>query len=370
MLASALWILPAILATIDASVQHRLRGGEAASWRQILFAGGDWLIYGLLTPAIFWASARWPVRRPRMLPHATLHLGGALLFCLAWALAGKLLEAALGFALEPEATLDAFAAENLPHRWIDLASWVSTTMPFGVIVYLGIAGLAHAFAFFVESRDREVEVARLAEQLAGARFAALQAQVNPHFLFNTLNTIVVRARDGDRDGTVRMVEQLSEMLRRTLGRHRADEVPLAEELDLVRRYLEIEQARFPDRLRASFEIAPGLEHGAVPGFALQHLVENAVRHGVALRTEASVVEIAARRDGDELVLSVRDQGPGLPDRFVAPPGRGLEQTRERLRLLHGERASLGVERSPGGGVVATLRLPYRRLREPEPEGST
>jgi LytS/YehU family sensor histidine kinase len=211
-------------------------------------------------------------------------------------------------------------------------------------------------------------VTRLSEQLAGARFAALQAQVNPHFLFNTLNTIAVRARDGDGPGTARMVEQLSDLLRRTLSRHRANEVPLDDELDLVRQYLAIEQARFSDRLRPEFIIEPEVLTAAVPSFSLQHLVENAIRHGIAKRTDAGRVTVTARRDGGTAVLSVADDGKGMDAADTLPEGRGLANTRERLRALHGDRATLTVERGPNGGTIATMRLPYRPISKDDQSG--
>src|SRR5262249_33100998 len=155
--------------------------------------------------------------------------------------------------------------------------------------------IEHAVRNFSEARERDVQVARLAEQLSSAQYSALQAQLNPHFLFNTLNTIAVRARDGDGPGTARMVEQLSEMLRRTLARDRATEVTIDEELDLVREYLAIEEARFPDRLRPSIDVEESALAAAVPSFALQHLVENAIRHGVSRRPGAGRIHLDVRR---------------------------------------------------------------------------
>lgn len=357
MLASAVWILPALFATIETTIQWRLNGWDRPSLRDILFSGGDWLIYGLLTPVIFWASKRWPVARPHFARRAWLHIGFALLFCVLWAVSGKVLEAGLSYFLAPDHFADRFASGTRTIA-VNLVSWIFTTLPFGVIVYLCITGMAHALQFFVEANEEKVQVARLNEQLAGARFAALQTQVNPHFLFNTLNTIVVRARDGDNAGTVQMVEQLSEMLRRTLTRHRAAEVTLDEELDLVRQYVGIEQARFSDRLSPEFDIAPDALRSAVPSFSVQHLVENAIRHGIARRAEAGMLRITARRTGDDLTLIVEDDGPGIPS-AVDAAGRGLDTTRERLKLLYGERASLLVERRSEGGTRATLRIPYR-----------
>ena len=356
MLASAVWIIPALFATIETTIQWRLNGWDRPSLRDILFSGGDWLVYGLLTPVIFWASNKWPVARPHFARRAWLHIGFSLLFCVSWAVSGKVLQAGLAYFLAPDQFAQYFATGR--GVLVDVVSWIFTTLPFGVIVYLCIAGMAHALQFFIEANEEKVQVARLNEQLAGARFSALQAQVNPHFLFNTLNTIVVRARDGDSAGTVQMVEQLSEMLRRTLTRHRAAEVTLDEELDLVRQYVGIEQARFSDRLSPAFDIAPDTLRAAVPSFSIQHLVENAIRHGIAKRAEAGLLRVLSRRVGDDLQVVVEDDGPGIPETLDAA-GRGLDTTRERLGLLYGDRASLIVERRPEGGTRATLRIPYR-----------
>jgi two-component system, LytTR family, sensor kinase len=349
MLVSAAWLGPAILGAINELAQRALGGGSPASVGELLFASGDWLLYAFLTPAVFAVSRRWPLSRPHVAGHAVLHLTISLLFCAAWAAAGTVLRA----VLTPEALY--FPAAKY------FVSWLFITFPFGVAVYLSVVGIEHAIRYFAEAREREVQMARLAEQLSSARFAALQAKLNPHFLFNTLNTIAVLVREGDRTGAARMVEQLSDVLRRTLSRHRTNEVTLEEELELVRQYLAIEQARFSDRLHPEFDIEEATLSAAVPSFALQHLVENAIRHGIARRAEAGRVRVAARRDGDTLELSVADDGPGIDEQAVIPKGHGLEGTRERLRALYGERASLAVARAATGGTIATLRIPFREL---------
>lgn len=361
LIVAALWVAPALLAMINHVAQTQLHGGEMPPLRDLLFSGGDWLVYGLFVPPIFAIARRWPITRGRIRSRILFHLGMSLVFCVAWAVSGKLLQLAIGLLVDARALEEGLA----PRDWV---SWIFTTLPFGAIVYLSMAGVALAIQYFVEARDREVQVARLSEQLAGARFAALEAQVNPHFLFNTLNTIAVRARDGDTTGTVRMVEHLSDMLRRTLTRHRASEVPLGEELDLVRQYIAIEQARFSDRLQPTFEIDPNVLDAAVPSFALQHLVENAIRHGIAKRAGAGRVTIGARRDGSILRLRVEDDGMGIDPAMTLPEGRGLANTRERLKSLYGELAALQIARRPGGGTIATMRVPYREIpREPDEE---
>lgn len=364
MLASAVWILPAVFATVDQIGQRRLHGEPPASLEQLLWGAGDWLVYAIITPAVFWISSRWPLVRPQLARRGLVHLAFALLFCVAWALGGKVLEAVLAMAFDPDrlkAAINAAGGQLVQRASVNVLGWVLTTLPFGMVVYVCVAGMAHALQYFAQVREREVQMARLSEQLADARFAALQARLNPHFLFNTLNTIAVRARDGDTAGTVRMVEQLSDVLRRILSRHRGNEVPLAEELELVRQYLGIEQARFSDRLLVTFDVDDAALPGAVPGFALQHLVENAIRHGIAKRPGAGRLRVAARRVAEVLEVSVTDDGPGIDPELVFPRGHGLENTRERLRALYGERAALAVTGAAPEGTVATLRLPYREM---------
>lgn len=368
MIVSAAWIIPAAFAVINRIAQARLQGWEPATLRELLFEFFDWLLYAFLTPGVFAISRRWPLTRPHVLRRALLHLLFSVLFCVAWATGGQVLRLVLAQIFAPEILqerMQAGAAQFWLQTGVEWLSWIFITLPFGVAVYLCMVGIEHATRYFIEAQERELQVARLSEQLSSARFAALQAQLNPHFLFNTLNTIAVLVRDNDREGAVSIVEHLSEVLRRTLSRHRANEVTLSEELELVRQYVAIEQARFSDRLRPEFRIPDALLSAAVPSFALQHLVENAIRHGIARDTDAGLLIVTATRTGDFLELTVVDDGPGIDPTASIAPGHGIENTRERLRALYGERASLEIARRPEGGTIATLRVPYRELG-PEP----
>ena len=372
MIVSAAWIVPAVFAVINRLAQARLQGWEPATTRELLFEFGDWLLYGFLTPGIFAISKRWPLARPHIARRVILHLLFSILFCVAWASCGHILRLILMWLFEPNVVRTAMqngAAQFWAQFALQWLSWIFITLPFGVAVYLCVVGIEHATRYFVEAREREVQVARLSEQLSSARFATLQAQLNPHFLFNTLNTIAVLVRDNDRQGAVRIVEHLSEVLRRTLTRHRANEVGLGEELELVQQYVAVEQARFSDRLRPEFRIPDSLLSAAAPSFALQHLVENAIRHGVARDPDAGVLLITAERNGDLLQLTVIDDGAGIDPQLVPPPGHGIENTRERLRALYGARGSLDIAPRPEGGTIAILRLPYREIG-PEPKGET
>jgi hypothetical protein len=361
MLGSAVWIAPAIFATVSAIAQRRMQKEPPPSLSELLFTGGDWLMYGIIAPVIFAVCNKWPVVKPHVRQRLALHFGFATLTSVVWAVGGKALQFGLNYTLRRDELMKFIdgITEPLPVAIIsDIVGWIFITLPFGVIVYTCVAVLAHAVRYLSLAQEREVQLALVSEQLAGARVAALQAQLNPHFLFNALNTIVVRARDGDGAGTARMVEQLSDVLRRTLTRHRSSEVPLEEELELVRQYVAIEEARFPDRLTVVIDVNPALHHAAIPGFALQHLVENAIRHGIARRPGAGTVHVRARRDGNDLELTVVDDGAGFAEALALPPGHGIENTRERLKVLYGDKASLTVSRQPAGGTIATLRLPF------------
>jgi two-component system LytT family sensor kinase len=367
MIVSAAWVLPAVFAVINRIAQARLQGWEPATARELLFEGGDWFLYAFLTPGVFAVSKRWPLMRPHLVRRALLHLLFSLLFCVAWATCGQVLRILLIRIFAPN------LIQNATQFWsrvgVEWLSWIFITLPFGVAVYLCMVGIEHATRYFLEAREREVQVARLSEQLSGARFAALQAQLNPHFLFNTLNTIAVLVRDNDQRGAVRIVEHLSEVLRRTLSRHRVNEVTLGEELELVKQYVAIEQARFSDRLRPEFRIADPLMSAAVPSFALQHLVENAIRHGIAKHPDAGFLLVTAERVDDMLEITVVNDGVSIDPNVPIPAGHGIENTRERLRALYGDSASLEISPRAEGGTIATLRLHYRELR-PEPNDET
>lgn len=345
-LVSAAWIGPAILAMLNAYLQGRL-GNWHVNWRDLLWEGGDWLLYGALTPLVFELSRRFPFRRDRLVQQLLVHLACALALCLVWAALGTILRHLILRGPAGAITL----------RFI--TSWSLTTLPFGVAVYFAVVGIEHASFYFAQAREREMQAARLASQLAEARLAALRMQLNPHFLFNSLNAIAVLVRDQDTATASRMLEQLGDVLREVLRNDREHEVPLDSEIAFLRRYLSIEQVRFSDRLRPTFDVDPSVTDALVPSFILQPLVENALRHGIAQRTSAGALHVAARREHDDLVLVVRDDGPGLSNDASAE-GVGLSNVRERLKTLYG-RATLELQTGEFGGTVATIRLPFHTL---------
>jgi two-component system LytT family sensor kinase len=346
LLVSAAWFGPAILAVFREYVRARL-WGRPVVWQSLVWEGGDWLVYAAFTPLVFVLAARYPLRQGKLWKTLPVHFLASLVFCAGWAIVGALLRS----LLIPSTEDDWFPS---PFQWF------LTSLPFGFAVYFAVLATEHAFRFLLESRQSETQAARLAAQLAEARLGALRMQLNPHFLFNSLNTILVMVRDGDSLGAAASIERLAGVLRRILKVDQEHEISLGDEIEFLEQYLAIEETRFSDRLRPRFDVAPSLRRAAVPELILQPLVENALRHGIGKRTESGLLTISARRDGDDLVLVVEDDGAGLPAAGVRE-GVGLSNTRERLATLYGERARLELSPGDQGGAVAVIRLPFREL---------
>lgn len=206
-------------------------------------------------------------------------------------------------------------------------------------------------------RDERLRRTQLETQLAQAQLQALRMQLQPHFLFNTLNAISALALADPLQARL-MIARLSDFLRLTLEERHAPQVPLARELEFLACYLGIQQVRFQDRLHTQLDVADDTVDAAVPNLILQPLVENALRHGLQDKPGAGSLRISSRRDGDRLHLCVDDDGLGLPSAGTAE-GIGLGNTRSRLRMLFGDAAGLELSAIPGGGTRAEVRLPYR-----------
>lgn len=236
------------------------------------------------------------------------------------------------------------------------------------LAYFAVLAIAHAIDFLGWRRDQRIEEARLAErsarletQLARAEIDILRSQLDPHFLFNALHVIseLVHVDPARAD---RMVARLGDLLRMSSALARSPDVALRDELEFVNAYLEIQQARFGDRLRVVRDIDVAALNAAVPSLVVQPLVENAIRHGTSRRAGGGQVEIVARRFDMSLVIEVRDDGPGLPADRLPDEGIGIGHTRARLAHLYGGKSSLELEPRPGGGTTARVRVPYAPAR--------
>jgi len=239
-----------------------------------------------------------------------------------------------------------------------------TQLDWLLMTYLFLVGVAHALAYRRESEQRAIDTAQLETRLMEAQLQALQRQLHPHFLFNTLNTIAGLIRS-DVDAADRMIDHLGDLLRMTLHTSSSQEVALTEELEVLRKYLTIEQTRFGSRLKVSTHIEPETLDAKVPNLLLQPLVENAIRHGIAPNARPGWIVINASRSGDDLTIEIRDSGNGLPpERLMAlNRGVGLDNTRARLERLYRSAYRFAFANVPGGFSV-TVSIPFRSAAPP------
>ncbi|HTI39572.1 MAG TPA: sensor histidine kinase [Vicinamibacterales bacterium] len=233
-----------------------------------------------------------------------------------------------------------------------------------LMVYASIVGVSHAVAYYHESQQRKVNQATLETRLVEAQLKTLQAELHPHFLFNTLHAISTLVHR-DPEAADRMISRLSDLLRITFDRSGEPRISLKEEIEFLQKYLEIEQTRFQDRLTVRVEIDPDALDGEVPRMILQPLVENAIKHGVGNRSEGGQVQITAGREGDFLWMQVRDNGGGLQGGTLRAlnKGVGLSNTRARLDCLYRGRHQL-VFTDQRGGLAVRVEIPYTRAAAP------
>jgi len=350
------------------NVTRRFYWEDPNPWQDLRYWSANIYIAALLTPLILAAGRRWPLERQQLARLIGLHL----LLSVAWATGKLSLEAAFHLSWNE------FWPITPP---ITLKSEVSLLFLFGfhtsVVAYWVVLSIQTGYRNYVRFQERaqaalrsELRAAQLETQVAQARLGALKAQLQPHFLFNTLNAIVVLVRQQKGQQAEETLARFSDLLRAVLADMDAQEVTLARELEYLRLYLSIEQLRFSDRLRADIDVDSELLDAAVPHMGLQPIVENAIRHGVGPRATPGVIVIRAQRIGDFLHVTVRDDGPG----FRVPAagqgmGLGLANTRARLKQLYGADAELRTETPPEGGARVTMVLPFHFIAEPVRESA-
>ncbi len=331
------WTLLGVFSASQIYIRYAYYSEHAPTWRQAFnVAFSDWYAWGILSPLILWFADRFPLERGAHWRRWCAHLGVGVLFSML-----KMLLELGGFYLAAGVV-----------RQTTLPQLHSNLLTYGAIV-----GVIHAVSYYRKYRAQELHASRLAAQLAQAQLHALKMQLHPHFLFNTLHAISTLVHK-DAEAADRMIARLSDLLRLALENAGVQAVPLKQELEFLERYLEIEQTRFQDRLTVQVRIAPDTLDAHVPNLILQPLVENAVRHGIAPRAAPGTILISARRESNKLLLSVRDDGPGLP----APhfnEGVGLKNTRARLDQLYGEAHRFAIGNHAEGGVLVELTLPLQ-----------
>lgn len=339
-----LWSLYGLFNTVVVHYRSALYGkpmgwAECAMY-EISFA---WA-WAAVTPLILALGRRFPIGNERR--NIAVHLLGAIAV------------AVLTKTLWDFTALPFIDLSQVPNTLASFQKSVLRALDFNFLHYVIVLLCLHAVDFYRKYEDGLLRASQLEAQLATAQLQALKMQLHPHFLFNTLHSIseLVHSDPGRAEF---MIVRLSHFLRLTLDHNGQQEIPVADEIEFLRRYLEIEQMRFEGRLTVKWEIDPAALPAPVPNLILQPLVENALKHGVSRNTSPGVVRISCMRRNGELTLSVHDNGPG-----AAPPlreGVGLSNTRARLERLYGPRAAIHLGRPPAGGFDVTLHIPIRQV---------
>jgi sensor histidine kinase YesM len=332
--------------------------GRPLSWsRSFSSCMPSWYVLAALIPFVLAVARRYPLdtlNRPRTI---IVHIGAGITFAWVHLLISGWLSDYVLFDMARNISF-------MDNHWRIVATYFVTEM----LQYAGLVGIYFAYEYSRRYREKEraasalaLKASRLETSLSRANLEALRMQLNPHFLFNTLNTVSVLALKGEKQRVTRMLSQLSDLLRLSLENDRQT-LSLKEELEFLRRYLEIEQVRFGERFTVSIHVDDAANDAEVPSLVLQPIVENAVKYGFAQTVGPCNVSIECRVKSSMLELQVTDTGPGFPEsRAPLGLGVGLANTRARLEQLFGSNYSLELGNRPEGGALVRVRIPYIRF---------
>jgi signal transduction histidine kinase len=324
---------------------------------QILRAFRSYSLFAILTPFAIVVARRFRVTRDRWFWSLIALAIGFFVFSIAWATLRVLF---FPIHIVKTGALIAPSLEVLQDFWesnFENALWM----------YFPIVCITYAVLYYQESRQRQLTESQLQTQLAKAQLSLLQAQLHPHFLFNTLHAIST-LMNRDVAGARSMIVRLSDLLRMAMQSVAVQQVTLKQELEFVDNYLAIEKIRFQDRLTVELDIAPETLDALVPNLLLQPLVENAVRYGVAMQPGPGTVRIASRLEKTKLVIEIDDSGPGITDDLLPKKeGVGLSNTRSRLARLYGEAQKLELTNQPERGLRVSVVIPFQTAAPVEGE---
>ena len=329
-------------------------GRVNTDWRTLLVLNSAyWYLWAAFTPVIVWLSQHYRFERQGLFRAILVHIPSVAIFSF-----GHI--AVMGGV---QWWIAAARGQAFPW-WEEVQNTALQYFDWEMMTYWAIVGLSHAVLYYRESRDRAVRASQLETKLVEAQLKALQQQLHPHFLFNTLHAISALMHR-DVDAADRTLMRLSDLLRLTLENIGQQEVTLQSELEFLSKYLQIEQTRFADRLIVRFDVEPATLDTQVPHLILQPLVENAIKHGVAKKTGPGHIDISARRDGDKLLLEVRDDGVGLSEDALTAlqKGIGVSTTRARLQHLFGADYRFEFHRQHAG-LSVLIALPWRSSEAP------
>ena len=319
------------------------KAGMDVSWKQaVSYALGDWYVFAVLSIPVVWLAGRFDFETGNRAKSFAVHVPASLIFSFAY----MVLRACVGHWQSEASFAEAFQP------------LLVKTWHFNLLIYWVIAAVSFAFDYYRKYRERELRAVELEKRLVQAKLQALQMQLNPHFLFNSLHSISSLMHQ-DVEAADRMIVRLSDLLRAALDNSDTQEVTLGKELEFLKRYLEIEQIRFGKRLTVQMDIAPDTLDAQVPNLILQPLVENAIRHGIEPHAKPGRIELRAKREADVLTLEVCDNGVGISPNKSHTENVGLSNTRARLEALHAGAHSLEFLTAPGGGLLVRMTIPFR-----------
>src|ERR1051325_10690539 len=349
----AVWAVLGVIYAGPIYFEVRAEGMGHAASRVFSWGILIWLAWAPLTPAIVWLARRYSligaewkksllVHLPAFLPISAVHSAAAT---------------AITLAIRPFDNM----GSSPQAFWPRFLGRLQGSFGSDLLIYGGVVGICYALDYYRKYRERELLATRLEAQLAQAQLDSLRMQLHPHFLFNTLNSIVGLVRDNKNQAAVSMLVGLSDLLRHTLEHSTRHEVELREELSFIKLYLSIQEMRFSDRLQLEFDIDPATAKAMVPNLILQPLTENALRHGIGRSADSGVVGISSAAEDGHLRLTVYDDGAGLPDdwQMKGSTGIGLANTAARLQQLYNDNHQFDIRNRNGRGVEVVIVMPLR-----------
>ena len=346
---ASIWSGFGLIAAMQTVFVMRSEGMHHAWVRLFVTEACSFLPWALATDPVMRLGRRFPPVKLKPLKTWLVHLASCTaigLLCAAWMMW-------LDALLNPYAS--AAPAGPSVHQWLD-------RFYNGVLSSLVLYATVVAVSYALDSRSRlayqQTETARLNEQLSKAQLDALRRQVEPHFLFNTLNAIAGLIRERRNDAAVSMIAGLSDFLRRVLQDSTRQQVPLGEEVEFAQKYLDIQKVRFVERLQFSVDVPRELLLAQVPTLILQLMVENAIKHGIAQRAQGGSIRIAASRSNGQLTVSVYNDGPPVVWEKMRS-GIGISNMRTRLQSLYGDAFDLSMQNQDPGGVEVTVSMPFK-----------
>lgn len=345
------WTLFALFFASQFALQNQLSENPIPFWRILswqLVSGYAWFLF---SPIILTLSAKYPFEDQKWKVSVPIHVVASILVSLCLLAVDAFILPKLGY----------LARFQLTSFFETYKILFFVNFHFSIAIYWAVVAIHQAILYYRKYRERELKTSQLEARLAQSRLQVLKMQLHPHFLFNTLNAISELIHRNP-DVADRMITDLSDLLRMSFENLEVQEIPLSQELEFLRKYLEIEQTRFHDRLEVKMEIAADTLDASVPNMILQPLVENAIKHGISPKADGGHINVTAARSNGHLQIRVSDDGVGVPGGEVSrvEEGVGLSNTRRRLRHLYGDAHTFELNSVGGHGVNVDLDIPYRQ----------